>query len=81
MSSIVIIVFAITMRALMIFVSKRLWFEVIRYLAAGIPLFSIILGFIENDGFSVIFAGVCFFYFPFVKCNKNEQNVHDDSTF
>jgi hypothetical protein len=80
MSSIGIIFFALTMRALMAIANKKLWFEVIRYLAAGVPLFSIMLGFVENDGLTVIFSGICFFYFPFVISKKNKQDIHDNSS-
>tara|TARA_B100000767_G_scaffold150578_1_gene141766 strand:+ start:1442 stop:1636 length:195 start_codon:yes stop_codon:yes gene_type:complete len=64
----------------MIVVKKKLPFEIIRFSAAGAPLFSIMLGVLENDGFSVIFAGICFFYFPFVRAHKDIGVIVNNET-
>ena len=67
MASIVILVFALIMRLLMAVIKKPLWVgEIVRYAGAVLPLVLIILGGLENDGISIIFAGICFFWFPMI---------------
>ena len=68
MDAIIIIVFAIAMRSLMNLIKKSLWaWEVIRYTGAALPVILIMSGILENDGISIIFAGICFFWFPLVQ--------------
>lgn len=64
-NSLVVILIAVVAKIAMTFMNEKPWaYELIRYTGAALPILLIILGVIENDGISIIFAGICFFGFP-----------------
>ena len=67
MQVLLIIFFAILGRLLIAKVKPTAVREALRYVGALLPLLLLILGYLQNDGLSILLSGVCFFYFPFLK--------------
>ena len=70
MHSFLIVVFIIIVTLLIRRIKSSLGIEVLRYIGGFLPLAFLILGWIENDGFTVIFVAISFFWFPIMSAKK-----------
>ncbi|EWH08371.1 hypothetical protein DS2_17557 [Catenovulum agarivorans DS-2] len=64
MDSIFIIAFAVSVLWLIAVVPVTYVKELLRFVGAVLPLILFMLGYIDNDGITIIFVGLCFFGFP-----------------